>query len=83
MTDKTSQYIDQKEVNFYGDKLTAIRLVTGKVYIPIRPICDNLGVILAGQRERINRDPVLSGELNMGKIPSRRMKMVSRVSFRM
>jgi hypothetical protein len=30
------------------------------VYIPLRPICDYLGVSWAGQRERINRDPVLS-----------------------
>ena len=38
----------------------AMRLADGIVYVPIRPICDNLGVTLAGQRERIIRDPVLS-----------------------
>ncbi len=52
--------IEQKTVIFYGDELTAVRLPTGKILIPIRPICDNLGSTLAGQRERINRDPVLS-----------------------
>lgn len=37
-----------------------MRLANGDIFVPIRPICDNLGVTLAGQRERINRDPVLS-----------------------
>jgi hypothetical protein len=34
-----------------------------KVYVPIRPICDFLGVSWTGQRRRINRDAVLSGEV--------------------
>ena len=52
--------VEQKEVVFYQDIIVAVRLADGSVYVPIRPICDNLGVALAGQRERINRDPVLS-----------------------
>jgi hypothetical protein len=52
--------IEQKEVEFYEDTVVAVRLGDGTVQVPIRPICDNLGVTLAGQRERINRDPVLS-----------------------
>ena len=49
-----------EEVVFYEDAIVAVRLDDGDVYVPIRPICDNLGVTLAGQRERINRDPVLA-----------------------
>lgn len=52
--------LEQKEVVFYEDTIVAVRLDEGDVYVPIRPICDNLGLALAGQRERINRDPVLS-----------------------
>lgn len=52
--------MEQKEVVFYEDTIVAVRLDEGDVYVPIRPICDNLGVALAGQRERIKRDPVLS-----------------------
>jgi hypothetical protein len=52
--------VEQKEVLFYEDTIVAVRMVDGSVYVPIRPVCDNLGVALAGQRERINRDPVLS-----------------------
>ena len=55
--------IEQKIVEFYEDEITAARLANGEVFVPIRPICDNLGVTLAGQRERINRDPVLSEEV--------------------
>ena len=52
--------VEQKNVSFYDDEIIAVRASDGAVYVPIRPICDNLGVTLAGQRERINRDPVLS-----------------------
>jgi hypothetical protein len=52
--------VEQKEVEFYEDTIVAVRLGDGAVQVPIRPICDNLGLTLAGQRERINRDPVLS-----------------------
>lgn len=52
--------VEQKLVEFYGDELTAVLLEDGVVYILLRPICDYLGVSWAGQRERINRDPVLS-----------------------
>jgi hypothetical protein len=54
--------IEQREVTFYDDQLTAVRVASGEVYIPVRPICDLLGVDWNGQRRRINRDPVLSTE---------------------
>lgn len=57
---KSLAAVEQREVAFYEDTVVAVRLASGEIYVPIRPICDNLGVTLAGQRERINRDPVLS-----------------------
>ena len=63
MTDKALQPIEQKQVVFYEDEVTAVRLANGHVFVPIRPICDNLGVSWTGQRERVNRDPVLIDEL--------------------
>lgn len=63
MADKALVPVEQKEVAFYEDDIVAVRLADGNIYVPIRPICDNLGVTLAGQRERINRDPVLSEEI--------------------
>ena len=61
-TDHSLVPVEQKSVSFYNDEIVAIRVANGAIYVPIRPICDNLGVTLAGQRERINRDPVLAGE---------------------
>jgi hypothetical protein len=58
--------VEQKTVEFYGDELTAVRVdLEGQsfVYIPVRPICDYLGVDWSAQYRRINRDPVLAPEL--------------------
>lgn len=57
--------IEQKQVVFYDDELTAVMVqVDGcnEVYVPVRPICDFLGVSWASQRRRINRNPILIGE---------------------
>lgn len=57
---------DQRTITFYDDELTAIVVGTGEqttVYVPVRPICEFLGVNWSGQRQRINRDAVLSGEM--------------------
>ena len=58
--------IDQAEVEFYGDSLTATLVDedgTERVYIPIRPVCEFIGVDWSAQRQRINRDPVLREEV--------------------
>jgi hypothetical protein len=61
--DKALIPIDERTVGFYGDELIVV-LVDGDgettVYVPLRPICENLGVSWAGQRERIMRDEVLT-----------------------
>ena len=51
---------EQKQVLFYDDEVTVVRLSNGAVYIPIRPICDYLGIDWSSQRQRITRDPVLA-----------------------
>lgn len=55
--------VKQQSVEFYGDMLTAVQADDGTVYIPIRPICELIGVAWSPQRRRINRDPVLSEEM--------------------
>ncbi len=62
--------IAQKQVEFYGDELTAVQVADGTVYIPIRPICELIGVDWNGQRRRINRDPVLRGEMRTVDVTS-------------
>ena len=58
--------IEQRDVDFYGDPLTAVLIRTGdteRAYVPIRPLCDFLGIDWASQRKRILRDPVLAEAL--------------------
>ena len=55
--------IEQKTVIFYDDQITAVLVTEDSrqtVYIPIKPICDHLGVTWPSQNNRIHRDPVLS-----------------------
>ncbi len=55
--------IEQRTVVFYDDELTAVVVdVDGSrvIYVPVRPVCDFLGVDWRSQYRRIQRDPVLS-----------------------
>jgi hypothetical protein len=55
--------IDERHIDFYGDDVLAVLVpveAEPTIYVPIRPICDYLGLSWSGQRERTMRDPVLS-----------------------
>ena len=55
--------VEQKQVVFYEDTITAVLVLQEqerRVYVPIRPLCELLGLSWSGQRQRIQRDPVLS-----------------------
>jgi hypothetical protein len=55
--------VEQKLVDFYGDEIMAVLVEVNdqqQVYVPVRPICDYMGVNWSGQYERLQRDPVLS-----------------------
>ncbi|MFW6182296.1 MAG: phage antirepressor N-terminal domain-containing protein [Chloroflexota bacterium] len=55
--------VEQKQVMFYEDEITAVAVQEEgrrQVYVPVRPVCDQLGIAWSAQRNRINRDPVLS-----------------------
>jgi hypothetical protein len=60
MTEKSLSVIEQRDVMFYDDEIIAVRVEGGAVYVPIRPICNLLELNWSGQRQRIQRDPVLS-----------------------
>lgn len=53
---------EQKTVLFRDGEITAV-IANGRVYVPVRPICANLGIAWTAQRQRILRDPVLSEEM--------------------
>jgi hypothetical protein len=55
--------IDERHIDFYGDDVTAVLVpaeAVPQIYVPVRALCDYLGLSWSGQRERILRDPVLS-----------------------
>lgn len=64
MTDEKALLpIEQKQVLFYDDEITAVLVQLEderQVYIPLRPICEYLGLDWSAQTRRIRRDPVLS-----------------------
>ena len=55
--------VEQRSVDFYEDQIIAV-IVEGederRIYVPMRPIVDYLGLRWSGQYERIQRDPVLA-----------------------
>ena len=60
--------VEERSVEFYGDEIKGVRVTrtpSGKseFYVPLRPLCNYLGVSYTGQRERVERDPVLSRKL--------------------
>lgn len=55
--------VEQKTVYFYDDEVTAVRLDDGSIYVPVRPLCDLMGIAWAAQRRRILDDPVLGNEI--------------------
>jgi hypothetical protein len=63
MSEQALLPVEEKTVLFYEDEITAVvveRDNRREIYVPLRPICDYLGVDWSAQRQRINRDPVLS-----------------------
>jgi hypothetical protein len=58
--------LDQAEVDFHGDVVVAVETTVNgdaAVYVPLRPICDNLGLDWSAQRRRTMRDAVLGEEV--------------------
>ena len=60
MTERAIVPVEQKTIRFYEDEITAVRIANGSAFVPIRPIVERLGLSWSGQRERVNRDAVLS-----------------------
>lgn len=63
---KTLAVVEQRTIIFYDDEIVAVVVeedASHQVYVPLRPICDALGVTWPSQLNRIKRDPVLSKRL--------------------
>jgi len=58
--------VDEQSVEFYGDAIIGVLVEVAserRIYVPVRPICENLGLAWGSQRNRIYRDEVLREEL--------------------
>lgn len=60
--------IEERIVEFYGDEIKGVRVTRSpsgrsEFFVPLRPLCDYLGISYTGQRERIERDAVLATKL--------------------
>lgn len=63
--------IEQRSVEFYGDTLVGLLVPDAdenQVYLPVRPLCQFLGLAWSGQFERIKRDPVLSDAIRFVRL---------------
>jgi P22_AR N-terminal domain len=67
---QTDMAVQLSTVDFHGQVLEMVSQ-GGKPYVPIKPICVNLGVDWEGQRQRILRDSVLYEGACIIKAPSR------------
>jgi hypothetical protein len=59
--------IEEKTVDFYGDEINAALVeIDGsqQVFVPLRPICEYLGLAWSSQIQRTRRDQLLAQELN-------------------
>lgn len=57
--------VEERIVEFYGDELVAVMVTTGEqlaIYVPLKPIADNMGLDWSAQYRRVQRDPILSEE---------------------
>jgi len=75
MTDETTQPsvgalvpVREAQVDFYGDTLLAAQTADEEIYVPVRPLCEYLGLAWSGQFERIRRDPVLNEALAVVRV---------------
>jgi hypothetical protein len=54
---------DQRQIEVLGDRLLATRVEDGSIYLPVRALCDSLGLDRAAQVRRIKRDEAMQEDL--------------------
>lgn len=54
--------VREQMVDFYGDQLLAAQDADAIIWVPVRPICEALGLDWPSQYQRIKRDAVLAAK---------------------
>ena len=74
MTEETRLVpIEERRVPFYEDDVIAYLVFHEheyRIYVPLRPLCRNLGIQWSAQRKRLYRDPILAKGVVMMDTPS-------------
>jgi hypothetical protein len=60
--------VEERQIDFYGTTIYAVIQEDGRIMVPIRPICEGLGIDWSAQWRRIGRDEVLSEVLGVAVI---------------
>ena len=72
--------VEQQEIIFYEDALTAVKAANGSIYAVISHMCDALGIDVEGQVRRVQRHSVLARGFTWADIlsgqQSRRVRML-------
>ncbi len=80
MTEKALVPVEQKQVIFYNDELTAVRANDGQIYASVRHMCSALGIKRPQrQTDRMKRDEVMSDGLQRVPIMGTRGPQLSYV----
>ena len=87
MNDTALTVVEQRDVSFYEDELTAVRAEDGHIYVSLSHLCDALGIDTQGQARRIKRQSILLNGyswvdiLSTQPTPQRRRSQVLRVDL--
>ena len=76
MAGKALQPIEQKNVEMYGDTVTAVRLPDKQIYVVVAHMCDALGIDTQGQTRRMRNHAVLKDGLTWVDVLSTRIIMM-------
>lgn len=57
--------VEQRTVAFYDTELVALRDAEGTIWVPLRRLCDAIGVAFTNQTKKIQSDPVMSDNLKL------------------
>lgn len=58
----------EQTVEFYGDAVVAVQAEDGQVYVPVRRLCELMGLTWSGQFESMQREPRLAQALRLVRV---------------